>query len=97
MCLRAPLNRRDSYRPPPDVLEEYWRGIQEVGGGQEGALVEGSEGEKGEGSLSMLLECSINVNFFHGAHLVYTQNMCMLLYISTYISTIYKYDNKYSI
>lgn len=46
MCLRAPLNRRDSYRAPPDVLEEYWRGIQEVGRGQEGALVEGSEGKR---------------------------------------------------
>lgn len=40
MCLRAPLNRRDSYGPPPDVLGEYWRGIQEVGGGQEEAFVE---------------------------------------------------------
>ncbi|KAM9352308.1 leucine-rich repeat- and IQ domain-containing protein 1 [Symphorus nematophorus] len=33
--------------PPTDVLEEYWRGIQEVGGGQEGAVVEVREAELG--------------------------------------------------
>lgn len=31
---RASLNKRDSYRPPPDVLEESWRGLGEDGGGQ---------------------------------------------------------------
>lgn len=37
MYLRALLNRRDSSRPPPGVLKAYRRGLQEVGGGQEGA------------------------------------------------------------
>lgn len=58
MCLRAPLNRRDSYRPPPDVLEEYWRGIQEVWGSG-GGFSERFRGEKGEEIFSLLLKSNI--------------------------------------
>ncbi|KAM7397160.1 hypothetical protein PAMP_020153 [Pampus punctatissimus] len=54
MRLRAPLNRRDSYRPPPDILEEYWRGIQEVSGSG-GGFSERFRGEKGKEIVSMLL------------------------------------------
>lgn len=42
--------------PPHDVLEEYSRGIEEVGGGQEEALVGGSEGEMERRNLSVLLK-----------------------------------------
>lgn len=42
--------------PPHDVLEEYSRGIEEVEGGQEEALVGGSEGEMERRNLSMLLK-----------------------------------------
>lgn len=75
MRLSAPLNSRDSYRPPPDALEECWRGFQEVGEVQEGALVEGSEGKR----KRRVSPCywSATYNF---CITVYILNACLLHY-----------------
>lgn len=60
--------------PLPDILEEYWRGIQEVwgsGGGFSGRF----RGEMGEEILSMLLKSNI-IFYTHHVSLEYTTIMC---------------------
>lgn len=68
--------------PPHDVLEEYSRGIEEVEGGQEEALVGGSEGEM-ERNLSMLLKY-IKLNDFFFVVLILHQCVQISVHVFTY-------------
>lgn len=69
--------------PPHDVLEEYSRGIEEVEGGQEEALVGGSEGEMERRNLSMLLKyIKLNDFFFRGSYLASVcTDFCACVYL----------------
>lgn len=79
MRLRAPLNRRDSYRPPPDALEVYWRGFQEVGGVQEGALW---RVQRGKGRGESLHATGVQHKTCITMHIL---NMCLLHYAFIYL------------
>lgn len=69
--------------PPHDVLEEYSRGIEEVEGGQEEALVGGSEGEMERRNLSMLLKY-IKLNYFFFVVLILHHCVQISVHVFTY-------------
>ncbi len=76
MRLRAPLNRRDSFRLPPDVLRSTAGDSRGLGGSGWG-FSGGSEGKR-ERRVFMLLECHINMNFLCFARLVSLCTNCLL-------------------
>lgn len=84
MWLKAPLTGMTFTAPPPhNVLEEYSRGIEEVEGGQEEALVGGSEGEMERRNFSMLLKyIKLNDFFFRGSYLASVcTDFCACVYL----------------